>query len=203
MVKIKCKICNEEKEHYGFDLCKKCYMKQYRKTHQLERKQYYHKNQLKINKRNREYNHRIGKHQSMSENKSCTRYLGCHIAEQVLSKVFKGVQIMPPNNPGYDFICGKGYKIDVKSSCRLIKNNRNDSWLFRINKNKTPNYFLCLAFDNRKNLNPEHIWLIKGLLVNEQVGISISESRLNKWSEYEQPIDKVINCCNIMRCDLK
>ena len=105
------------------------------------------------------------------------------------------------NNSGYDFICGKGYKIDVKSSCRRIRKNHNDMWVFAIDKNKKSDYFLCLAFNNRKNLNPEYIWLIPNEKINKFTTIGISESRLQKWEKYElkDKINDIINCCNILK----
>ena len=62
-------------------------------------------------------------------------------------------------------------------------------------------YFLCLAFDNREKLNPEHVWLIPCSVVKDQMGITISESALGRWNEYEliNTLDKVIGCCNIQR----
>lgn len=94
---------------------------------------------------------------SMKINKKCPLFLGCHVAERVLSHVFKDVERMPHNNKGFDFICNKGFKIDSKASC-LHKDN---TYIFHINHNKIADYFLCIAFDNRDNLNPQYIWLIK------------------------------------------
>ena len=128
-------------------------------------------------------------------NKYCSNYLGIVIAEQVLSKVFKNVQVMPYGNKNYDFICEKGYKIDVKSACL----SKNKYWSFGINKNKIPDYFLCLAFDNRINLNPLYLWLIPGLLINNKTRDSIQMSTLSKWDKYKLDINKVIKCCKIQR----
>lgn len=161
---IKCLSCNEMKKHYAKGLCGKCY-----------RRKYYRKSD-----------------KSMANNRSCPQYLGIIVAEQILSKVFKNVEIMPYGNPGYDFICNNGYKIDVKASIMRKQNN----WTFLINKNVTANYFLLLTFDNRENLNPKYIWLIPGNIINNKKLISISESTINKWDEYKLDVNKVINCCN-------
>ena len=91
----------------------------------------------------------------MKLNKKCSQFLGCHVAERVLSHVFKDVQRMSNGNKGYDFICNKGFKIDVKSSC-IQKNN---SYIFSIRYNNIADYFLCIAFDNRENLNPQYIFV--------------------------------------------
>ena len=132
------------------------------------------------------------------DNKDCSNYLGITIAEQLLAKIFKNVEVMPYGNKGFDFKCNHGYMIDVKSSTKMKNYN---GWSFKINHNLIADYFLCLAFDDRKNLNPLHIWLIPSKEINHLTGLGISESRLDKWSKYEltDKMDKVIGCCNIMK----
>ena len=136
---------------------------------------------------------------SMSENRECTQFLGVHVAENVLSKVFEDVIKQPFGNPGFDLICNKGKKIDVKSGCLIYGKSRDERWQFRINKNKIADYFLCLAFDNRKDLNPLHIWLIPASDVNHQVGISVSTNTFSRWDEFVLDINKVSNCCDIIK----
>lgn len=135
----------------------------------------------------------------MSENRSCALYLGVHIAERVLSHVFENVKRMPSRNPGYDFICGRGYKIDVKSSCRRSFKGGRIYWGFQTKKNQVADYFLCLAFDNRDNLNPEHLWLIPAKDVIERAAISIYEDALYDWSPHEISNKRVQTCCNMMK----
>jgi len=132
-------------------------------------------------------------------NKDCSQWLGIEVAEKVLAAVFKNVQVMPENNRAFDFICGKGFKIDVKSSCRGHYKNRNDRWNFTIKHNKVADYFLLLAFDSREDLNPEFIWLVPGSVINDKFAINISVTTTDKWKEYEKSIDKVIVCCNHMK----
>lgn len=127
-----------------------------------------------------------------SKNTSSSSYLGIHVAERVLKHVFKNIKIMPTGNPGYDFICNKKMKIDVKSACISKRNN----WGFNINKNITADYFLCIAFDNRKSLTPLHMWLIPGNHINHQLTASIKESTITKWKKYELDISKTLQCCN-------
>ena len=147
-----------------------------------------------------DYNRRTGISLPMNENKECGAFLGVHVSERVLSHVFKHVERMPHNNRGYDFICGRGYKIDVKSSCRHHRSgNAADSWGFVIRRNQIAGYFLCLAFDNRESLNPEHIWLIPAGDINNHVMISVADTQVCKWRKYELPINKVMSCCNEMR----
>jgi hypothetical protein len=147
----------------------------------------------------REWSYRTERRQPMNENKKCASFLGIHVAERVLSYIFKHIQKMPNNNPGYDFICGRGYKVDAKSSCRHHIPHHADGWLFHIRKNQIADYFLCLAFDNRESLTPEHIWLIPVNEINHLITASISETTLDKWQQYEQSIDQVIICCNAIR----
>jgi hypothetical protein len=134
-----------------------------------------------------------------NENKECSSYLGIHVAERVLSHVFKDVKRMPLNNRGFDFICSKGKKVDVKSACL----QKNGAWKFNINHNIIADYFLCLAFDNREDLNPLHAWLIPGGKVNHLVSAVISQSTINKWDEYRLDLSKVNACCDSLRVNLK
>ena len=125
-------------------------------------------------------------------NKDSAQYLGITCAEQVLGQIFKNVEMMPFGNKGFDFICGKGYKVDSKAS--VIRNKK--YWSFSINKNKIADYFALLIFDNRDNINPLHFWLIPGDIVNDKITLTISKSTITKWDEYKQDINKVIKCCN-------
>lgn len=145
----------------------------------------------------------------LDKNKDCTLYLGYHVAERVLSCVFDNVQRMHVMNIGYDFICGKGHKIDVKSGCLF----RDGNWRFGIRKNKIADFFLIIAFDNRKDLNPLHIWLIKGeemikterstIKLNDKLNLFISNTEygLKNFKKYEimDKLDKVIEICNELK----
>lgn len=147
----------------------------------------------------RERLHHTGQKQPMDKNRHCSAFLGVHIAERVLYHVFKHIEKMPYGNPGFDFICGGGYKIDVKSSCRYVREHHADCWMFGIKKNQTAEYFLCLAFDNRESLNPEHIWLIPAEDINNHINISIAETTLIKWDHYKLDVGKVSACCNVLK----
>lgn len=127
----------------------------------------------------------------MKKNTSCSWYLGVYIAEGVLSKIFKNVERMPYNHKGYDFICNKGKKVDVKSSCQRA----NGGWSFVTAKNKIADYFLCITYDNRDDLNPQHLWLLPSSVGRDKQTITICESTLSKWSEYELDINKVVEYC--------
>lgn len=181
-----CKSCGEYKQHLAKGLCSTCYTKRWKKN-----------NPDKVRINTTKYNRRNG-HKAMSENQSCASYLGCFVAERVLSKVFKNVVKMPFNNPGFDFICNKGMKIDVKSATFHIK-NKVRRWGFKVHDNSCTDFFLFLAFDNRTDLNPLYLWLVPSKIVNMYHGITVSESTLSKWAEYALPIDKVVTCCDSLK----
>lgn len=134
-----------------------------------------------------------------NENKECSLYLGVHVAERVLSQVFDYVKVMPMNNPGYDLICNRKMLIDVKSACRCTSPIRNDRWSFYTRENQIADYFLCLAFDNRKDLNPEHIWLIPRKDVNNSHCITVAVTKTDKWDKYALKIDEITSCCADMK----
>jgi hypothetical protein len=134
------------------------------------------------------YDHHNGK--PMNENKSCASYLGVYIAENALKNMFDHMEHAPNNTPGYDFLCGKGFKIDAKSS--VLFQHGNGRWSFSINRNAIADYFLCVGFDNRKLLNPLHIWLIPGRIVNKKKNVTISMTNIKKWDAYEMSPDKMV-----------
>lgn len=133
----------------------------------------------------------LGQEITIPKNKNSPVYLGC-IAEELLARTFKDVQRMPHGNPGFDIICNQDFMIDIKSSATGYKGY----WQFLIRGNEIANYFLCIAFESRSDLTPTHVWLIPGSIVNKQSLFQISKSNLAKWSQYEQPLDKVLVCCN-------
>ena len=193
-----CKACGEDKKHHAHGLCRRCYNAKHRSNHKEYYKEYLIANRDKSSKYNRRYRRAHGG-KSASENKKCSMFLGVHVAERVLSNVFKDVKQMPYGCSGYDFICNKGKKIGVKGACTYTDKCGYSRWHFRIRRNKTADYFLCLAFDNRKDLNPLYIWLIPGHIVNHIITTSISKSTIEKWDEYKLDINKVVTCCDTMK----
>jgi len=131
--------------------------------------------------------------------KNIGAYLGVHIAERLLGNIFKTTIRMPYGNPGYDFICGRGFKVDVKASCRRHKKNCPDRWHFNIKKNKSADYFACFAMDNRQGLNPEHFWLIPAKDINHRSTVQIFENLIPDWKKYECPIENVLSACAALK----
>ena len=145
--------------------------------------------------------HRNGRCRPMSDNKECSSFLGIHITETILDRYFENITRMPNNNPGYDFICKNGFKIDAKSSCLQQGERGNPRWKFTIRRNSIADYFICLGFDDREDLNPLHVWLIPKDVIGNRHSFNISDNPkiIVKWSKYERPLEKVLLCCDKMR----
>lgn len=183
--------------------CNRDYQREYQRKHREYQREYQRDYRQKHRGQNREYlrdyMHRTGRNQPMSKKRDCPAFLGIHVAERVLSHIFKNVTRMPYNNPGYDFVCNNGFLVDAKAACRGHHLHRSDNWTFHIHKNQIAQYFICLAFNNREDLTPEHIWLIPAGDINDKVGVSIADSRIDRWSRYELPINQVVSCCDTIR----
>ena len=208
-----CRVCAVELDkdnwypsHWRMNnyICKECHYKRTRewkranadRVRELRRIERQHKKENPGEKRkNTEAYDRRQKSLPFNENKECSQYLGVHVAERVLSNVFKDVEMMPMNNPGYDFVCNKGKRVDVKSSC-LRADGR---WMFNIYKNVCPDYFLCMVFDDIESLNVLHAWLLPGKVCNHLASIAISPTSISKWSMYEIDATKISNCCEKMK----
>jgi hypothetical protein len=180
--KLICRKCNVElvpgKNWYNARICHKCA-------------------RIETTRRYRATAIKTGNPLAYTVSKSCPLYLGCHIAEKVLKRVFNNVEMMPMMNAGFDFICNHGKKIDVKSAC--LSKGKYPTWGFHIDHNKLADYFLCLAFDNRNDLNPLYLWLIPGHLVNNHIQIGVSPSTVSKWDEFALGIDGVTTCCDNLK----
>jgi hypothetical protein len=196
--KKRCPLCREMKEEKDYYLRTNGKLQSYCQECTKEKSRIWEENhpgdRLKRNHKNKIY-------RPMEKAVDCTLYLGVVIAEKVLSNFFNNIIRMPHGNPGFDYICGKGFKIDVKSSCLFCSEKQSPHWIFSIKKNKIADYFLLLGFDNRKDLNPKYVWFIPGNKINNLVTLNITNipKFLEKWDKYKKPLDKVIMCCNKMR----
>lgn len=131
----------------------------------------------------------------MSENKDCAQYLGVHLSENAASKLLPNATKMPFNHPKYDFLCSQGYKIDVKSSTlRLNQNAKTPRWSFCIRDNTEADYFMCIGYDDRSNLNILKIWMIPKEEVTDRKFLIISLSNEKNWKEYELDPTEAIQC---------
>ena len=157
--------------------------------------------------RQREYSYDVLGQLPMSENKDCPAYLGVNIAEKILAHIFKkeNVERMPYGHKGYDFICGKGKKVDVKSSSL----HSYYYWKFNIRNNKIAEQFLLLAFDERseddKNLKPMRLWLVPSDIIirgeefwnRETIQINNTPFGLREFEKYElkEGLEHLLECC--------
>ncbi len=140
----------------------------------------------------------VGNANKSHTNRMCPSFLGCHVAESILSKLFNDVELMPYRNPGYDFKCANDYLVDVKAA---TMGKQCGNWAFRIHKNGVPDYFLCIAFDNRIDLLPVHVWLVPGKVINQLETTSISTKTIDRWIDYEliEELDVIKQYCNERR----
>lgn len=140
----------------------------------------------------------------------CATYTGIYIAEQLLSKAFNTMKKMKPNDP-YDFICGKGLKIDSKCSV-LRSNHGNPQWRFNIYKNKYPDMFCLIALDNTSedivvNPKPKYVWLLPGDTIlddrpiNDRTVFSVSPTTISKLEQYRRTDmeGRIIKCCDKLK----
>lgn len=139
----------------------------------------------------------------IKENRKDTRFLGVYIAENAVAKIFKESKKMPYANIGFDVVCPKGYKIDVKSTVL----NKYNTFNFHINQNNIADYFILIGFNNIIELEPIYMWIIKstedisGCPIKNLEGLAIlnEPDYLDIYKKYENP-DKLkeLKCvCNI------
>lgn len=100
----------------------------------------------------------------LSDNKDLPQYLGI-LTEEVLSKTIKDSNRMPYGYPGFDIICNKKLKIQCKAGVLRYRSNGSTYWEFKIDYNKYVDYFILIAFENRQNLCPVHVWLIRYMTI--------------------------------------
>ena len=170
-------------------------------------KEYRQKQLEEIKKRKKVQYEKTGREKrgckSMYENKLCSQYLGIVIGERLIKHLFKDVQVMPRGNPKFDFICNKGKKIDVKTSTTHLRKKNTPHWEFKTNRNTIPDFFIFVAFDNRTDLNPLHLWMIPGKEINHLTGAKISSSTIHKWNEWKKDIDDTQLCCTEIKKENK
>ena len=185
-------------------ICKKCISKRSKKYYQEHKerinnygRKYKKEHKKEASEQNKKWYERTGRQQkgskSMYEDKTTHQYLGIVIAERLVRHLFNDVEVMPMHNPGFDFICNKGKKIDVKSCC--TSKGKYPHWAFNIDYNKTADFFICVAFDNIETLNPIYLWMIPGKELNKNSGKAIYPSTIHKWDEWKMDINDAQICC--------
>lgn len=138
----------------------------------------------------------------IKENRRDPRFLGIYIGENGFKEIYERSQRMEYCNPGYDIICPKGYKIDVKSTTL----NSYNTFSFVINKNMIADYFAMIAFNNIIDLEPLHLWIINGdediygcpIRKLDRLTILNEQKYLDLYQKYER-IDKLNELKNICK----
>ena len=196
-----CKKCRREQQNKTYQNNKENINKERNKTYQnnkeninKERRKRRQDDQEKF--RNREGNYRQRNRERIREQARIRRRkkgippwseikslrLGLYI-ERTIASMF-GVPTEPHNTPDIDFICPNGYKMQVKTAS-VTYGRGNPRWSFGINKNKIADHFILVAVNNiddidKEDFKPEHIWMMKGNILNMQSGTSITPSRISK-----------------------
>lgn len=140
----------------------------------------------------------------LQESEGCPKYFGEYIAENYIIKTFKDAIPAPINNPGFDWTCNKGLKIQCMSRC-LSHNGNWSGWIYAIAYNNIADYFLISAWDNRTDLKPLHIWIfnkndiVRGEKFWRRTGLSITNKpyKLIELCDYEvyDKLEKLIELC--------
>ncbi len=140
----------------------------------------------------------------MSENEDCESYFGVYIGENYISKLFENPIRMPPNNPGFDWICKNGKKIQCEARC-LHYIDGVFGWSFTIDYNNMADYFILSGWNNRESLEPIHIWMIhkndeiRGDIFWRRGGFWITNTskKLKEFEKYElsDKLDKLKEYC--------
>jgi len=144
-----------------------------------------------------------------SKQPGCANYTGLYIAETVLSKAFSIMKKAHPMDP-YDFVCGKGYKIDSKCSILSTKGSKCQLfWEFYPNRNKVPDAFCLIALRNTPDTitdSPQiaYVWLIpgdaliKGRPLNDRVSLTVTPNTVSKLEPFRRSDmeGKITTCCS-------
>jgi hypothetical protein len=154
----------------------------------------------------RERRHESGEGLAIDDKDSPT-FFG-KFTENLMIQTFENVITVRHNNPGFDWICKNGDKIENKSACLKDGNSR---WTFNVKYNKIADWFIFSAWDNRDSLTPLYVWIlhkndmVRGRKVCEFEGLSIlnNPSGLKDFEEYLtinrlERIKKLCNASNII-----
>lgn len=135
--------------------------------------------------------------------KSCETKEKGKKAERIINNTFSMKEhssIINWQSP-YDFICSKGYTIDVKGS-KLIQQYHGkiklwkkpvEIWSFNTKRKTDVDYFICLGFDTEYN-KLLHIWIFKNSnKIKNKSAIIINKKWMDEYLKYEYDIKK----CNL------
>lgn len=157
-----------------------------------------------INDYNKERYYNRGDHTPAEELDKGPFYFGIYIAEKYIIKTFDNPKHMPPNNPGFDWICKNGHKIDCKACCLA-----EDKFHFNVRWNNIAGYFVLSAWDNVESLNPLHVWIfykddiVRGELFWKRYSLSITNTQkgLKEFEKFEvtDKLEKLKKICEMIQ----
>lgn len=158
--------------------------------------------------RTKKYKHNNGICWPMSDNPDCSSYFGNFIVENYIIQTFEDPIRMPYGNPGFDWLCKKGEKVDSKAAC-ISQYNGGSRWEFPIRYNNIADWFILSAWDNRESLNPLHIWIfhkndiVRGRKFWRRDSFSITNTpeKLKEFEKYEvtDRLDKLKELVNKLK----
>ncbi len=156
----------------------------------------------------KEWRHETGRQIPKEDNPYCSAHFG-DFTENLMIRTFEGAIRMPYGNPGYDWTCKRGDKIDNKGVC--CGNRR---YAFGIKYNDKTDWFILSAWDNRDSLTPLYVWafhkndivkyrigngyILKKFCDRETFTIPDNPEGLKEFEKYEvsDRLDKLKELCN-------
>lgn len=155
----------------------------------------------------REWLYETGKCLPKEINENCSLWFGEFISQNYVMETFENPIKMHNGNPGFDWICKKGEKIDHKGACLTYIIDANWSgWVFGIEYNNIADWFILSAWDSRDSLVPLHVWIFhKNDIIRERKfwrrdSFSITDTpkklkELEKW-EVTNRLEKLKELCD-------
>lgn len=140
----------------------------------------------------KEWKYETGRSLPKEFNENCSAYFG-DFTESIMIQTFEDAVRMPYGNPGFDWTCKNGDKIDNKGVCLVYIQGRPPGWIFGIRWNNIADWFILSAWDSRDSLNPLHVWafhkndIMRGrkFWKRDTLTISNTPEGLKEFEEYE------------------
>lgn len=150
-----------------------------------------------------------GVQRPIEEAKDSGPYFGICIGEKYISKTFDNPKMMPYGNPGYDWICKNGLKIQLE--CRCLCDNTcspgaNPQFKFtHIDYNKVADVFILSGWKDRESLEPLFVLafkkddIVRGepFWMRNSLSITNSPGGLAEFKDFEvtNKLDKLKEMC--------
>lgn len=147
-----------------------------------------------------------GVQRPIEEAKDCPAYFGVCIGEKYVSRTFDNPKMMPYGNPGYDWECKNGLKIQLE--CRCLSDNLwfNQQFKFtHIDYNKVADVFILSGWKDRESLEPLLVLafkkddIVRGepFWMRDSLSITNSPEGLAEFKDFEvtNRLDKLKEMC--------